>query len=156
MPNYVKKMIPTGIFVLLDMIIFFSIPSQVGVYEEGLMNARFVPYLVTILIFVCGLWDMVKTYRQGRREEDKPKVYFQKRGTMRVLAAVAILAVWLWVMPLLGFVPATFLLSAAVMLLAGNRSVWQILILSAVLSVLVYLLFKEGLNLRLPQGLFFF
>ncbi|WP_434309530.1 tripartite tricarboxylate transporter TctB family protein [Hominifimenecus sp. rT4P-3] len=154
MQNKKKKMIPTAVIMAVDAVVFFSIPSQVKIYEEGVVNTRFLPYLVTILIFVCGIADLIRTLREQNEGEEKQ--YFDKKGTLRVLIAVAALAVWLLVMPKIGFVIATALLSAGIMLLAGNRSAVQILSLSLILTLSVYALFKLALNLRLPQGLFFF
>lgn len=149
-----KKMIPTAVIMAVDAAVFFSIPSQVKIYEEGVVNTRFLPYLVTILIFVCGIADLIQTLRERKEEEEKH--YFDKKGTLRVLIAVAALIIWLLVMPKIGFVIATALLSAGIMILAGNRNVIQILALSLILTLSVYVLFKLVLNLRLPQGLFFF
>ena len=155
MLGYKKKMIPTAVIMAVDAAVFFSIPSQVNIYEEGLVNTRFLPYLVTILIFICGVADLIKAFRERDKGEEE-KTYFNKKGTLRVLAAVAALVVWLLLMPEIGFVISTVLLSAFIMLLAGNRSAVQILVLSLILTLSVYALFKLALNLRLPQGLFFF
>ena len=146
MLGYKKKMIPTAVIMAIDAAVFFSIPSQVKIYEEGLVN---------ILIFICGIADLIKTFRERDKGEEE-KNYFNKKGTLRVLAAVAALVVWLLLMPEIGFVISTVLLSAFIMLLAGNRSAVQILVLSLILTLSVYALFKLALNLRLPQGLFFF
>ena len=62
MPNYVKKMIPTAVILVLDIIAFLMIPSQVKVLTEGLVNTRFMPYFVTILIAICGVVDLVQTF----------------------------------------------------------------------------------------------
>lgn len=161
MPGYLKKAIPSGVILIIDIIIILLIPSQVKVYMEGIVNTRFLPYLVTILILICGLADIFKIVMKGKKEtaEVQPadtKKSGGKAGYLRVLGAVAAMGVWLWIVPSAGFVVSTVLLSAAIMLLAGNKSWIQIVLLSVILTMVVYCLFKLALNLRLPQGIFFF
>lgn len=158
MPNYVKKMIPTAVILVLDIIAFLMIPSQVKVLTEGLVNTRFMPYFVTILIAICGVVDLVQTFFKERNsnENQEKKRYFDKKGLIRVLVCCLCVAVYLVIMPYLGFVLSTILLYVVVTLLMGSRNWIGILILSVVLTMVVYCVFKLGLSLRLPTGLFFF
>ena len=142
MPDYIKKMIPSAVILLIDAILFLLIPSQVKVLTDGLVTTRFMPYVVTGMI---GL----KAASTGKR-------YFSGKGFLRVVGAMAALAVYLMLMPTIGFVVDSVLLCVVTMLLLGNRNVKQILLVSVLLSFGVYCLFKLGLSLRLPAGFFFF
>ena len=64
--------------------------------------------------------------------------------------------VYLKVLSVLGFVIASFVLCIIIMLLMGSRNWKQNILVSVILTMSVYCLFKLGLNLRLPTGLFFF
>lgn len=158
MSNYIKKMIPTAVILILDLIVFLAIPSQVKVLTEGVVNTRFMPYFVTILIAICGVVDLIQTYFKERRLEETQgeKRYFDKKGFIRVLICFLCVAAYLVILPYLGFVLSTIMLCAAVAFLMGSRNWVGILILSVVLSLAVYCVFKLGLRLRLPTGLFFF
>jgi len=138
----------------------FSIPSQVKIYQEGIVNTRFMPYLLTILILICGLTDIVKGLLLIRREPEQAAeeetASMKKSGYLRVAAAAAGVALWLILLPKLGFMLASVLLTAGIMLLAGNKSWIQIVLVSLILTIAVYCVFKLALNLKLPQGLFFF
>ncbi|MCD8052996.1 MAG: tripartite tricarboxylate transporter TctB family protein [Lachnospiraceae bacterium] len=158
MPNYIKKIIPSAIVLALDLFILYLIPTQVNVLIEGMVTTRFMPYVVTILIAVCAVVDIVETYVKGRAsEEGRAEIrYFDVRGLLRVLASVISLVVWLFILPRLGFVLSTVLLGIVTMWLLGERNWKVILVLSVILSLSVYCIFKLGLDLRLPTGLFLF
>ena len=110
------------------------------------------------MIGICAAVDLLQTWIKGRRVEaaSAGKRYFSVKGFFRVVGAMAALAVYLLLMRTLGFVVDSILLCAGTMLLLGNRNVKQILLASVLLSLGVYCLFKLGLSLRLPAGLFFF
>lgn len=158
MPDYIKKMIPSAVILLIDVILFLLVPSQVKVLTDGLVTTRFMPYVVTGMIGICAAVDLLQTWIKGRRVEaaSAGKRYFSVKGFFRVVGAMAALAVYLLLMRTLGFVVDSILLCAGTMLLLGNRNVKQILLASVLLSLGVYCLFKLGLSLRLPAGLFFF
>lgn len=158
MPNYIKKIIPSAIVLALDLFILYLIPTQVNVLIEGMVTTRLMPYVVTILIAVCAVVDIVETYVKGRAsEEGRAEIrYFDVRGLLRVLASVISLVVWLFILPRLGFVLSTVLLGIVTMWLLGERNWKVILVLSVILSLSVYCIFKLGLDLRLPTGLFLF
>lgn len=154
------RIFPSFIIVCLDLFLMFSIPSQVKIYQEGIVNTRFMPYLLTILILICGLTDIVKGLFLIRREPEQAAeeetAGIKKSGYLRVAAAAAGVALWLILLPKLGFMLASVLLTAGIMLLAGNKSWIQIVLVSLILTIAVYCVFKLALNLKLPQGLFFF
>ena len=158
MPDYIKKMIPSAVILLIDVILFLLVPSQVKVLTDGLVTTRFMPYVVTGMIGICAAVDLLQTWIKGRRVEaaSAGKRYFSVKGFLRVVGAMAALAVYLLLMRTLGFVVDSILLCAGTMLILGNRNVKQILLASVLLSLGVYCLFKLGLSLRLPAGLFFF
>ena len=158
MPDYIKKMIPSAVILLIDVILFLLVPSQVKVLTDGLVTTRFMPYVVTGMIGICAAVDLLQTWIKGRRVEaaSAGKRYFSVKGFFRVVGAMAALAVYLLLMRTLGSVVDSILLCAGTMLLLGNRNVKQILLASVLLSLGVYCLFKLGLSLRLPAGLFFF
>ena len=158
MPDYIKKMIPSAVILLIDAILFLLIPSQVKVLTDGLVTTLFMPYVVTGMIGLSAAVDLLQTFIKGRRAEaaSTGKRYFSGKGFLRVVGAMAALAVYLMLMPTIGFVVDSVLLCVVTMLLLGNRNVKQILLVSVLLSFGVYCLFKLGLSLRLPAGFFFF
>ena len=82
MPNYVKKMIPSAVILVLDLILIALIPSQVKELTHDLVTTRFMPYVVTILIAACSAVDLIQTFIKERPREagSEKKVYFEVRA----------------------------------------------------------------------------
>ena len=101
MPDYIKKMIPSAVILLIDAILFLLIPSQVKVLTDGLVTTRFMPYVVTGMIGLSAAVDLLQTFIKGRRAEaaSTGKRYFSGKGFLRVVGAMAALAVYLMLMP---------------------------------------------------------
>ena len=120
MPDYIKKMIPSAVILLIDVILFLLVPSQVKVLTDGLVTTRFMPYVVTGMIGICAAVDLLQTWIKGRRVEaaSAGKRYFSVKGFFRVVGAMAALAVYLLLMRTLGFVVDSILLCAGTMLLS--------------------------------------
>ena len=156
MPGYIKKMIPSIVILILDAVLIALIPSQVKELSHDMVTTRFMPYVVTAMIALCAAADIIELWLKERKNKAPGKKYFDKKGFLRVVGCMLCLAVYLMAMPTVGFVLDSAILCALVMLLMGNRKPVQIIVMSIVLPVLVYCMFKLGLSLRLPTGLFFF
>ena len=151
----------TIVILAFDLFMLLSIPEHVHVFSEATtFNSRSMPYLVTILIALCCLWDLISTWCKMKKEsaadESMQTSLFDKAGLIRVCIGVLAIAVWMLVLKTIGFMIATILLAVVMMILMGNNSKLQIIVTSVLLSLVIYLIFKEGLGLRLPRGLFFF
>ena len=64
----------------------------------------------------------------------------------------AVILGYLWVMPDLGFPLATFLLLGLFVFLLGETRWHVVLGLALAATVIIYVSFKMGLNVRLPLG----
>ncbi|MEW5423293.1 tripartite tricarboxylate transporter TctB family protein [Amorphus sp. 3PC139-8] len=62
------------------------------------------------------------------------------------------LAIYLWLLPGLGYLLATFLFGAVVQLIAGDRKPLRFVFWSAVLTVMSWVCFELGLEIILPAG----
>lgn len=156
MTNYMKKMLPSFVILLIDLSIMLLIPSQIKELTHDAVTTRFMPYVVTGLIALCALVDLIQIYTREHADKTTGDTYFDNAGLLRVLACIIGVIVYLYIMPMLGFVLATALVCAFSMFLMGNHDVKQLIIFSVVLSICVYCTFKLGLKMRLPVGLFFF
>ena len=73
----------------------------------------------------------------------------------RVFLAFGAIAIWIVILPYLGFNIATILLVASVMIIIGNCRWWQIVVLSVILSVPINFLLATVLRVYLPTGSLF-
>ena len=128
------------------------------------------PYLLGTVFALAGLWllisplELIARYKETAGDTVGPAADASAAhagpGWRHHVAAnwhfytmwVVILC-YLWLMPILGFPLATFLLLTAFVYLLGETR-WHIVIgLALVATALIYVSFKMGLNVRLPLGI---
>ena len=107
----------------------------------------------TCLIGVASIWRKIRLQRPAEVQAPAGSWlrFARERGKLDIVLLVAALAVYLLSMPWIGFFPGTLLLSTLMMARLGVRW-WQALPLSAILLVVVYLLFVWQFRVVLPQS----
>lgn len=127
------------------------------------------PRLLGVVFALAGLWLLVsprelKVWKKAagapvaaQTPEPAPAA---GRGLLRRIAADwhfyvmwAVILAYLWAMPDLGFPLATFLLLVAFIFLLGETRWHVVLGLAAAATILIYVSFRMGLNVRLPLGI---
>ena len=152
-----KKSISSIVTLLIGVFVLLSIPDQIAVSEGEGVNARTVPYLIAGLIIVLSLLiivsDAVKSWeKQMDVSIDEPP---EATSYFRVFLAFAAIAVWIVILPYLGFNIAKIFLVTSIMLIVGNCRWWQIALLSLALSVPINYLLGLVLRVYLPSGSIF-
>lgn len=158
--NLMKRSLSSFVTLIIGVLVFLSIPDQIALFEsEGLssVNARTVPYLITSLIIIISLLMIISEAIAMRSEAadaigEKPK---EATSYGRVFLAFVAIALWIVVLPYLGFNITTILLVASIMIIIGNCRWWQIALLSLILSVPINYLLAAVLRVYLPSGSLF-
>lgn len=106
-----------------------------GIFPRMCAGLMFTGCAVTALQILLGQTEAAKT---------------DLKGYLRAFALPLMIVIYIRVMPVLGYLPATAVLCASVMLFLGYRS-WKYLLLStAAGTLLIYVLFKIILKVPLP------
>jgi hypothetical protein len=113
-------------------------------------DPSFFPWIITVIIAALSFWLLVRGLKQVPTEpgsEEKPE--------RRRLAAWALgaFAVYLALMPTLGFILATLPFFAIMMFLYGERRAVWIGVGTVSATFLMYVLFRHGFGVFLPRGL---
>lgn len=158
--NLLKRSVSSVVTLMVGVIVFLSIPSQIGINEsEGLssVNARTVPYLITTLIIIFSLVIIIVEGLKIRQENADTLEHKQRERTNygRVFLAFLAIAVWVTALPFLGFNITTILLVASIMVIIGDCRWWQIALLSLILSFPINYLLANVLRVYLPSGSIF-
>ncbi|MCY4460978.1 MAG: tripartite tricarboxylate transporter TctB family protein [Albidovulum sp.] len=142
---------------LVGLFVFLSIRDQIVVFSnDGLsgVSARTLPYLITSAIILLSLLKIVSNAignLKGETDslEDGPK---EATSYLRVLLAFSAIALWIIILPYLGYEISTMMLVASVMIIIGNCRWWQIVTLSLILSIPVKHLLANVFRVYLPSG----
>ena len=148
-----KTFIVGGIFWLLFglALYFLIIPWQIE-HADPINNTspRTVPHILSGLFILCGpLLAM-----NGFLMRDKPdqKIYVLNLHRMRlVLYSLLIVAANIIAFEYIGYIIPAIITIAALMLLYGNRSYIKIATLSITIPIAIYIFFRVGLQMYLPN-----
>ncbi len=106
------------------------------------------PSLV-LLIMVAGFgWMAVSEYRKMRRAADTPTT--DRTSLKRVLALFAAAAVYVLIIEIVGYIPATIALLLASLLLFGVRDKRILITVPILFPVMLWFLFQRLLEVQLP------
>jgi len=154
--NLMKRSLSSVVTLIVGVLVLFSIPNQIVLFDEGQSsaNARTVPYLIASLIILISLMmivsEVIATQDQSAEATDGEPQESVRYG--RVILASAAIALWIVILPYLGFNISTILLVATTMLIIGNCRWWQIILLPLILSFPINYLLTAVLQVYLPSG----
>jgi putative tricarboxylic transport membrane protein len=155
--NLLKRSISSIVTLIVGVLVFLSIPGQIAVFDsegQSSVNARTIPYLITSLIIIISLIMIISEGIKFRKEGDDVSENEPREPTshFRVFLAFSAIALWIVILPYLGFNISTILLVASIMIIIGNCRWWQIALLSLTLSVPINYLLAIVLRVYLPSG----
>lgn len=113
------------------------------------------PYVALALILLSSVMLLIQGIRD-RQKEEKP--YFPKGGFKKLLTGFIELVLYAIALTLFGFrISTPFAMFAFVNTLKGEEKVpwWLNVIISIAVTVILYLIFVVGFQIKLPQGLLF-
>lgn len=117
------------------------------------LGSDFMPWLLATILFVLSGCLLITNALGKTREIFEPKI------ALKEVVSVIVLTVFVYVyvnaIQLIGFLTITPFFVAALMWISGARKWKQILIISAVSTVGIYLFFQKVFRVILPQGTLF-
>jgi putative tricarboxylic transport membrane protein len=128
-----------------------------GALQMGLGSLRkpgmgLMPFGISILLASLSL--VVFFRRISRKDEGKGPPIFSNALQTRVLFVLVALVLYAKLMPLLGYLLATFILMAFLFLVIERKKVGWMVFLSFSTSLITYYVFSKWLNLQFPSGWF--
>ena len=88
-----------------------------------------------------------------RNEAGERRAAFAGEFQKRILFVLIALALYAWVMPLLGYLISTFLLMSFLFWILERRRIPLVLASSIAATLITYLVFSKWLNCQFPDGL---
>ena len=149
-----------GVIFLLIAAFFAAMTPSIqvidGLYEPG---PRIFPYLAEGIIALCSIIMII----QARSKEKDPnakesKPYLDKAGWKRLGLASVLMIAYAVLLGIVGFLIATPIATLAfIFVLSSGEKVNKIaaVVITAVLTIGIYLLFTELFSIPLPSGILF-
>lgn len=150
-----KKDTIIGIGAILVAIFFMlntgSIKIPADLIDPG---PRLFPYIAEVLMMICGAGVIYESLKDKSEE----KAYLSKEGWKKLGFIFSLLLLYAIALGFVGFLIATPIMFAVLMQILnseGFQSWPKVIIISIVLTALIYLAFAKGFSVSLPKGSLF-
>lgn len=139
-----------GLFGLALAVVGYLVTRDIGPFGR-----IFVDYVLAVIAFLSAI-IIVK----GFIKPEKARFFESVIERNNILAGLLILALYLFFMPRIGFLPASYIFYMVLSLYLSDdrlalKSIVQSVVLSAIVVTGFYLVFKEGLSVPLPVSSWF-
>lgn len=125
-------------------------PSQ----QAGVPGPAVWPIMMSILLAICSVWLLIETIATSKGKEDKPLGLFTE-GSKRVYLSMAILGVYFILTPTLGFLICTSVMLLIFIKWFSKKNIFISLAIAVVITIVIYVVFKNFLNVPLDFGIFY-
>ncbi len=123
------------------------------------MNALSYPMFCAAMVFVAGFVEIVRAFRDQKAASESAETAGGKKtlyvNRKNFLISVGLFAAYVVLMWLLGFVISSIAVTAAFVYVFKAKKPLLVVLCSAVVIVLLYILFNKALYIFLPKGLLF-
>ena len=114
------------------------------------------PKIIIILLMVCLAVNIFKIIKKNKGNPDFNLKTFGKNSLnffkSRMFLGMLVLALAAFILEYVGFVVTAFVVLFLYGLLLGEKKVWRLLIVAALLALLLHFLFSGLLDVNLPRG----
>lgn len=114
------------------------------------------PKVIIGLICLCLVINIIKIIRKNKgNKEFTLKAFFANSVTFfksKTFIGILILAIASLLLETLGFVVTAFLILFFYGLLLGEKKIWRLLLVSALLALVLHIIFSGLLDVTLPRG----
>lgn len=159
-----QKLILSGLFILFSGICYYMASNFAVSTTAGRLGPGFWPKMLCILIAVFSIADIVilllnkekHDLTEKNEAEDTEVKSFDKKYPLLILGGVIGSGVYIYLMPIIGFIIATALYLASIMLFGRYRNKKVIISSSFLGSFILLLIFSKIVYISLPTGISFF
>ncbi|MEF3331412.1 tripartite tricarboxylate transporter TctB family protein [Oceanobacillus oncorhynchi] len=155
----------TGIILLAISIVMFIGSLNMEALTEGAVGSDFMPKVIAILIAVMSIPVIVSGFKSGeidKTDEEAPAAEVKegtdnKNSFIYLILTIILLFVYLFLIPILGFLITTAAYLIIQMLLFSKWTIKNALlygVISIVTSSVIYFVFRNVFYVMLPAGIF--
>jgi putative tricarboxylic transport membrane protein len=106
---------------------------------------------------ILGILSIILFLRASlQKEKVKGEPLFARIMWQRIVFVLIVLALYSWVMPVLGYLISTFVLMTLLFWVLEKKKIGWVLVSSFLSTLVTYLVFSKWLNCQFPNGLFGF
>lgn len=141
------------IFVVLGVLLLaVVIPTQIKYVDGAYPQPRFFPQVISSLLVVLGIALSAGGFVKKKKmtDEEQETYSFRFKEVRLVLFTMLVLVVYVALLSVIPYLPATMIALAVLMVAYGQRNKWKIIAVAILLPIIIYIGLTYGLKLRLP------
>ena len=138
------------IFAVFSLIVIIYTADTLPVVRQGVPGPGVFPIIVAGVMLICSIIIFL-TYLKNK--DDTP-IDLSSVGARRAYITMGIMAVYLALAPIIGFLVVTFAFSSGTIKWFSKRGWLYVAAVSLGITVFVYVTFSIVLNVPLPRGFF--
>lgn len=143
-----------AVLILLGIIVIFMTTSFSVPITSSYPGPRMLPTIAALGFVICGLGILVN----GTLSKKEEKAYMMKEGWIKIAVSLAVIAVYIGAMTIVGYLIATpvILYGLTTMFAKGSQTTIKgRVIFSVLVSVIIYVVYVFAFGLTLPGGMLF-
>ena len=140
-----------GIFCIY---LFFLVGAESPAPTATELGAAFWPRIILVLLILLIIVNIVNSLKKLKGSNEKLTAGFNLGEFLKSKLSVGMIlvAVMAILMPIIGFIPVSFLFLIAYGVLLGERRIGFLIIVSLVITAILYILFQGALDIMLARG----
>lgn len=137
--------------ILFNIYCFFLVGAQSPAATPTELGAAFWPRIILVLMTILLVINIGNKFKnKGKTSEEKLNLSeFFKSKLFIGMILVALMAI---LMPYVGFMAICFLFLVAYGALLGERNIPKLIIISFIITIILYVVFQGALDIRLERG----
>ena len=140
-----------GIFCIY---LFFLVGAESPAPTATELGAAFWPRIILVLLILLIIVNIVNSLKKLKGSNEKLTAGFNLGEFLKskLFVGMILVAVMAILMPIIGFIPVSFLFLIAYGVLLGERRIGFLIIVSRVITAILYSLFQGALDIMLARG----
>ena len=138
-----------AIFIILSMILWYLIPSQIPINSDGIITSRSFPRLIVLIMFFSSLFifvsDIIKLI--SKRPVNEVEVNLKEEG--RAAVVCVLLVAYAFLLNKIGFMIASIVYCYSMLIFFKCKN-WKYYIIVTIICMAVTYIFKNILLVQLP------
>jgi hypothetical protein len=118
------------------------------------LGSAFMPWVLVSCLFALSVLLFLRSVCKENREKFNPKIYL--REGMGIILLTVIVFTYVNLMKIFGFIYITPFFIAVLMLMTGSRKWKEVISVSVISPICIYIFFQKIFQVILPSGSFFY
>ncbi len=134
--------------------LFFLVGAESPAATATELGASFWPRIILVLLMILIVVNVLNILKKAKAEGTsvKPDINFVEFLKSKLFAGIVIVILLAVLLPYIGFMPSCCLFLVAYGYLLGDRNIPVMVIRSAILTVIIYVIFQGALDIMLARG----